>query len=206
MLSIVYQDNDLLILDKPAGMLTVPGTFSNVNLLDLAVSQYPNCRLVHRLDMDTSGLVIFALNYRAQKNMNRLFEQRKIRKYYTAVVDNIVTADFGEIHLPLLCDRENRPLQKIDWLNGKPSTTFFTTLQRQRSANTTRLLLEPYTGRSHQLRLHLWQLGHPILGDEFYFNEASQKKSTRLMLHATSLAFNHPISGFNLVVESKPEF
>ncbi len=206
MLSIVYQDNDLLILDKPHDLRTVPGISGTNNLLDLAIRQYPNCRLVHRLDMATSGLVVFALNYYAQKSMNRLFEQRKIRKLYTAIVDKIMSADTGEIHVPLLCDHDNRPRQKIDWRNGKHSSTFFTTVQRQKAENTTRVLLEPHTGRSHQLRMHMWQIGHAILGDEFYFHDNSQKKSKRLMLHATSLEFNHPCSGKFLIIESPPDF
>jgi len=203
-LDIVYQDNDLIIIDKPSGLLTVPGLSSPDNALDRLLEIYPNARVVHRLDMATSGLVIFALNHTAQRNLGKMFEHRKMAKRYTAIVHGRLNSHWGDISAPLICDWENRPRQKVDWHKGKPSITGFRILDY--GSERTRLELIPYTGRSHQLRVHMLFMGTPILGDELYGCPASFAAADRLLLHATSLHFNHPITHKALNIESLPAF
>lgn len=203
-IDVVYNDNDLVIINKPSGLLTVPGLSSPDNALDRLLQAYPSARVVHRLDMATSGLVMFALNYPAQRNLGKLFEQRKIAKRYTAVVDGHVLSCCGDISAPLICDWENRPRQKVDWHRGKPSLTGYRVLEQ--AANKTRLELIPYTGRSHQLRVHMLFMGHPIIGDELYGSEATFNAAERLLLHATSLQLNHPVTDQPLFIKCPPAF
>lgn len=203
-MDIVYQDSDLVIVNKPTGLLTVPGLSHPENAYHCLMTQFPTARVVHRLDMATSGLVIFALHHPAQKQLGKLFERRQVDKRYTAVVDGRLNSHMGEIACPLMGDWENRPKQKVDWLHGKPSLTGFRLLeQHQRSA---RLELTPYTGRSHQLRVHMLQLGHPILGDELYGSGKNVHATSRLLLHATELRFNHPVTDKPLHVSCAPNF
>ncbi len=205
-MEIVYQDCDIIVVNKPPKLLSVPGRFEPDNLYHRMSARYPNLRIVHRLDMATSGLLIFALSHTAQRNMGKQFEQRKVYKEYMAVVHGNVTQDCGEIASPMICDWENRPIQKIDWLNGKPAHTSYQVLSRCKTNNSSRLLLKPQTGRSHQLRLHMLQLCHPILGDPFYYLDGSQQKSTRLLLHASKLALRHPITNKQLIIDSNANF
>jgi tRNA pseudouridine32 synthase/23S rRNA pseudouridine746 synthase len=202
----VYQDEHILVVNKPPGLLCVPGLSDPNNLYDNVTCIAPNARVIHRLDMSTSGLVIFALHHQAQKHMGKLFEQRKIKKSYAAIVHGIVQDTRGEIHSRMLCDWPNRPKQKIDWLTGKLATTFFTVLSRNKDRNCTRLCLSPHTGRTHQLRLHMWQLGYPILGDQLYFDGDSRNLENRLLLHAQQLQFDHPVTNRALTLQSEPEF
>lgn len=203
-MDIVYQDSDLVIVNKPAGLLTVPGLSHPENAYDRLLVEFPSARVVHRLDMATSGLVIFALHYPAQRQLGKLFENRKISKRYIAVVFGRLSSQVGEIASPLMRDWDNRPRQKVDWLHGKPSLTGFRLLeQRQHCAQ---LELTPYTGRSHQLRVHMLQLGHPILGDQLYGSEQSSNAASRLLLHATELYFRHPVTDKPLRVNSPPSF
>lgn len=206
MLNIIYQDTDLLIVNKPSGLLSVPGLSSPDNLLDRALKPFPNARMVHRLDMSTSGLIIFALNYETQKALNKKFQNREIQKTYTAELYGLVTQEQGEISCPLICDWPNRPRQKIDWLSGKASHTFLTVLSRNKETFSTRVQLKPITGRSHQLRVHTLGIGHPILGDQLYSIEGSEQKAHRLLLHAHTLAFLHPTSKKEVFVNCDPEF
>lgn len=203
-LQILYLDDDLIIVNKPSGLLCVPGLSEPENLHDLVIKQHPNARVVHRLDMATSGLVIFALNHESQKQLGKMFEHKRIRKHYIAEVAGSIKARCGELHVPLICDWEKRPKQKVDWQKGKASTTYFEV--EQRTDTSTRVLLQPITGRTHQLRLHMFQLGHPILGDKFYHQNGSEKLSNRLLLHAFHLEFNHPIHGKKLHIECPPGF
>lgn len=165
MVHIVYQDPDLLVVDKPAKLLCVPGLSEPDNLFDRLVPDWPNLRVVHRLDMATSGLVVFALHYQAQRALSQLFERRQVHKQYAAVVHGRVGAQYGEIELPLSCDWPNRPRQQVDWLAGKKARTLFRV--DRRSTEHSFLQLFPITGRSHQLRVHCQALGHPIVGDTF---------------------------------------
>jgi len=191
-MEIVYNDHELVVINKPAGLLTVPGLSNPENALDTLKQTFPHALVVHRLDMATSGLVVFAKTPSAQRYMGKLFEHRNITKHYTAVVQGQVPSTCGEISSPLLCDWHNRPRQKVDWLNGKLSITFFELTKRDAVNDCTRLTLTPYTGRSHQLRVHMQQLGHPIIGDYFYGCELSKARSPRLLLHASSLQFVPP--------------
>lgn len=203
---VLYEDPHLIAVDKPAGLLCVPGLSEPDNLHDLVKKSHPQARVIHRLDMATSGLVLFALNHAAQRGMGKLFENRQISKCYDAVVDGKVDATLGEIHCPILCDWPNRPKQKVAWLDGKHGITYFETISHDPVKNCSRLRLKPYSGRTHQLRVHTWNLGHPILGDRFYHNDNSHLKSARLMLHAAQLDFVHPITETKITIAANAPF
>lgn len=200
--SILYQDNDLLLVNKPSGLLSVPGRHPDNKdcLINRVQKDYPTARIVHRLDMDTSGIMVIALNADSHRHLNRQFEQRKTEKRYEAIVHGIMEKDEGEIDLPICCDWPNRPLQKVDYEYGKAAQTHFTVLKRNKENNQTRVSLKPITGRSHQLRIHLATIGHPILGCEFYGGEAA-KRAERLLLHACELQLTHPSTG--LIISGK---
>jgi tRNA pseudouridine32 synthase/23S rRNA pseudouridine746 synthase len=196
-LALVYQDDDLLVVEKPSGLLSVPGrgTEKQDSLLTRARKRFPHAECVHRLDLETSGLMVFALGKPGQTALNRLFRQRRICKNYIAVVDGRVAAGGGEIQLPLICDWPNRPRQKVDYLRGKSSTTRYRVLEHDTRRDTTRVALQPETGRSHQLRVHMQWLGHSILGDQLYAAPEPRDRATRLLLHASALSLPHPVDG-----------
>jgi tRNA pseudouridine32 synthase/23S rRNA pseudouridine746 synthase len=209
-INVLYADEVLLVLDKPAGLLSVPGKGEDKQdcLSSRLQLHYPAARVVHRLDQATSGLLVMALGANAQRALNDAFASRQVHKRYVAVVDGLLesTAEtWAMIDLPILLDWPNRPRRIID-AQGKPSCTRWRVLQHNPTAQTTRLELEPVTGRSHQLRVHLQALQHPILGDALYGTPASQAKATRLLLHASRLELNHPVSGQALVFTSEPPF
>ncbi|MCR6651513.1 MAG: RluA family pseudouridine synthase [Cellvibrionaceae bacterium] len=196
MLDILYEDEHLVAVAKPENLLCVPGLSEPDNLFDRLRGRYPNARVVHRLDMATSGAILFALDHASQKSLGQQFERRLVDKRYSAVVSGHVAAVRGEIVMPLICDWPNRPRQKVDWLQGKPAHTLFE-VKRHLLSGQTLLELTPLTGRSHQLRVHCQQLGHPIMGDELYnLNPAGD----RLMLHAERIEIDHPISGHRLKI------
>lgn len=203
---IIYADDTLLVVNKPAGLLTVPGRGPEKQdcLINRLLVPYPNARIVHRLDQATSGLVLIPLGYEAQKHLARQFEQRLVHKCYTAVVGGVMADEAGEVDLPLICDWPNRPRQKVDYTDGKAALTRYRVLQR--SADATRVALEPVTGRSHQLRVHMQALGHPILGDNLYATPEYLAASDRLLLHATTIEFTHPQTGSSVHCESPPVF
>lgn len=203
-INIIYEDNDLVIVDKPSGLLCVPGLSDPDNLHERVLAYNRNARVVHRLDMATSGLVMFALHHEAQKRLSKMFELKTIQKRYLAVVAGIVSAKEGEIVSPLICDWESRPKQKIDWLAGKWSHTQYKVIER--SSESSRLWLTPYTGRTHQLRVHMEQIGHPILGDQLYCHPGLNDNSDRLLLHAQRLRFTQPLSQESISVVSEPGF
>ncbi len=205
---LIYQDADLLVLDKPAGVLSVPGRGPDKQdcMSARVQARWPGALTVHRLDMATSGLLIMARHPHSQKQLSQAFEARQIHKHYVAVVHGELQADAtgqGLIDLPLAVDWPRRPLQKVDPLLGKPSQTRWQILQR--ADRTTRLLLQPLTGRTHQLRVHLQAIGHPIVGDALYGSDAGAQ-APRLLLHASALMLTHPISGLSLHFESTPPF
>lgn len=191
-LDILHQDNALVVFNKPSGLLTVPGKAAEHkdSLEYRARLVWPGIRVVHRLDMATSGIVVMALTADAQRSLNRQFQLRKTEKHYIARVSGRVLADYGTVDLPLICDWPNRPKQHVCYLHGKPSLTHYQVLSR--SDNESRLKLMPVTGRSHQLRVHLQWLGHPILGDKFYADSKTVAAAARLQLHAEQLCFLHP--------------
>lgn len=207
-LRIVFADDALIVLDKPSGLLSVPGRGpAHADCLSSRVqAQFADARIVHRLDMATSGLIAMARGAAMERALSIAFQQRQVEKRYVAVVAGLLGTDAGEIDLPLITDWPNRPRQKVDATLGKPSLTRFRVISRDASAGTSRVELTPLTGRSHQLRVHLMAIGHPILGDDLYAPEADRAASPRLLLHAAMLALPHPISGQTLQLESPPEF
>ena len=204
---IIHADSALVVIDKPAGLLSVPGR--GADKADCAVSrvqaQFADALTVHRLDMATSGLLLFARGAEMQRVLSVMFETRDVVKHYEAVVEGIVEQDDGEIDLPLFADWPQRPRQKVDPVHGKPSLTRYRVLHRDPATRTTRLSLQPLTGRTHQLRVHLMAIGHPIAGDTLYSTpEASS--SARLMLHATRLELRHPATARPLGLTSAVPF
>jgi len=203
---LVYLDDALLVVNKPAGLPSVPGRAEG--LQDCMASRVQaiaaDALVVHRLDMATSGLLVFARGKVAQRQLSLAFAQREVGKLYVAVVAGQVAQDSGEIDLPLITDWPNRPRQKVDFETGKPSVTRYRVLSR--SAHDTRVALEPLTGRSHQLRVHLLALGHPIVGDALYAPPEVLARATRLLLHAQSLSLAHPLSGATLQFDSLAPF
>lgn len=192
---IVFRDDTLLVVNKPSGLLSVPGKApEHRDCLETRVkAAYPAALLVHRLDMDTSGLMLFAMTRDAQRNFGRQFEKRVVEKEYIARVEGVLEQDAGEIDLPLIVDWPNRPLQKVDHETGKPAQTKWQVLAWEKA--TTVVRLQPRTGRSHQLRVHMLALGHPILGDRFYGTRRGKAASPRLHLHAERLSVIHPATG-----------
>lgn len=205
---VLHADTQLLVLDKPAGLLSVPGRGpQNQDCLSARVQQaWPDALVVHRLDMSTSGLIVMARGLAAQRTMSMAFERRLVHKRYVAVADGLIAEDGGEIALPLICDWPNRPRQMVDHARGKPALTRWRVLARDTAAGCTRVELEPVTGRSHQLRVHLQALGHPILGDEFYAHPAAHARSPRLLLHASRITLPHPATGDAVSFESPVPF
>jgi tRNA pseudouridine32 synthase/23S rRNA pseudouridine746 synthase len=205
---IVYEDDYLLAVNKPAGLLSVPGRGpGKSDCLSARVQlNYPEARIVHRLDMETSGLMLFARSPETQRQLGKLFEARKIRKTYIAVVHGKTRTKSGTIDLPLIADWPNRPLQKVDFKHGKPSQTKFALLEYEAESDRTRLQLEPVSGRSHQLRVHLHSIGHPILGDRLYQSPVFESQSERLMLHASRLEFQHPQTSAFLAISCPAPF
>lgn len=214
-LTVVYADDALLVLDKPAGLLSVPGRGpDNADCLSARTqSAYPDARVVHRLDMATSGLLVMARGEHAQRELSRQFAQREVSKRYSAVVSgqpDDSSADpegWCDIRLPLIVDWPNRPRSKVDHTHGKPSHTRWRHHPTPSGlANATRMLLMPVTGRSHQLRVHLMSIGHPILGDELYASPEQIRLAPRLLLHATQLVLMHPVTKEPMTFESAVPF
>ncbi|MDH5518424.1 MAG: pseudouridine synthase [Gammaproteobacteria bacterium] len=193
---ILYQDDDFLVLNKPANLLSVPGRGPDKQdcLSARVQQQFPSALIVHRLDYDTSGIILMALNKPAQSQISRLFQQRQIDKTYIAIVSQHPIEESGSVDLPMRCDYERRPLQIIDHEQGKQALTHWQVLQRYDN-NTSRIQLKPHTGRSHQLRLHMFSIAHPILGDNLYGTDETLAMSPRLLLHASELCFKHPLKG-----------
>ena len=206
-ITVHYQDEHILIVDKPANLLTVPGRGPDKQdcLIHRLLADWPSARIIHRLDMATSGLVVIALSHAAQASISDLFAQRNVQKTYIAVVSGKIDME-GEVDLPLICDWDNRPKQMVDLSNGKSAQTQFSRMSYNPHNNTSTVELHPITGRSHQLRVHMLALGHPIIGDYFYAPEDIRKQSTRLLLHAHQLEFIHPLTQHALNITSPVPF
>lgn len=202
---LIYHDGSLLVANKPAGLLAVPGRGADKqDCLVVRLQQYfPDALVVHRLDMATSGLMVFARGAEMQRRLSRMFHDRDVQKRYVAVVAGKLENAAGEIDLPIAADWPNRPLQKIDVVAGKPSLTRYRLLAYDAQNGSSRVELEPFTGRSHQLRVHMAVIGHPILGDALYGNAAS---APRLLLHASALGFPHPLGDTPLSFVCEPPF
>lgn len=217
-LAVLYEDPVLLVLDKPSGLLSVPGRGEEKQdcLAARAQAAFPDALIVHRLDMDTSGLIVMARGAQAQRDLSMAFAARRVRKRYEAVVEGAprrpgkLIDGWAMIDLPLALDWPNRPRHIVDPVHGKPSRTHWRALPARPgdawAIPATRLELEPYTGRSHQLRVHLQALGHPILGDTLYATSAGCAAAPRLLLHACELGFAHPVHGEPLTFTSPAPF
>jgi len=192
---LIFIDDSLLVVNKPAGVLSVPGRGEDLQdcMATRVQALVADALVVHRLDMATSGLLVFARGKAAQRRLSHAFAQREVDKRYVAVVAGHMAQDAGEIDLPLFTDWPNRPRQKVDFESGKPSVTRYRVVSR--SGRDTRVELEPLTGRSHQLRVHMLALGHPILGDALYAPPEVLACAGRLLLHAQGLRFGHPVGG-----------
>jgi tRNA pseudouridine32 synthase/23S rRNA pseudouridine746 synthase len=201
---LLYGDDAVLVVCKPAGLLAVPGrgAAGADNLLARLQALHADAMVVHRLDMATSGLMVCARGAAAQRTLSMAFEARRVAKRYEAIVEGCVAGEEGQIDAPLAADWPRRPRQQVDVERGKPSQTHWRVLQRE--ADTTRLMLTPITGRTHQLRVHLQHIGHPIRGDALY--APAPLASSRLLLHATQLRFDHPTSGLPMLFDSLAPF
>lgn len=205
---IVFADATLVVANKPAGLLAVPGRGADKQdcLAARVQALYADALIVHRLDMATSGLLVLARSAEAHRTLSIAFAQRRVHKRYTAVVAGLMDEAEGRIEMPLICDWPNRPRQKVDHTLGKPSLTLYRVLQRAPERGITRIELEPVTGRSHQLRVHLAEIGHAIVGDALYASPEVQAMAPRLLLHASLLELPHPASGVTMGFESPAPF
>lgn len=205
-LAVLHADDFLLVIDKPSGLLSVPGR--GPDKVDCASARvqaaFPDALTVHRLDMATSGLLLFARSKEVQRALSGQFARGEVEKRYIADVWGVPEPASGEIDLPLITDWPRRPLQKVDWEIGKPSVTRYETSSVY--GHSARLVLTPLTGRSHQLRVHFAEIGHPILGDEFYAHPEALSARARLALHASALSFVHPGTGAKVRLESPCPF
>lgn len=204
-LRLLYSDEQILVVNKPTRLLTVPGRHAANydSVITRLHASYPEISAVHRLDFDTSGLLVVPLQKSALSHISKQFQSRTVSKHYIAVVGGLVDSDEGEIDLPI--GRADGPLYKIDAINGKPSLTRYRVIDRDFTSQQTRVWLEPITGRSHQLRLHLQAIGHPILGCDFY-GGPYKDAAPRLLLHARDITFIHPLSQEFVTFVSEPDF
>ena len=204
--TVLHDDDACIVVDKPRGLLSVPGRGAHLQdcMATRVQALFADALVVHRLDMATSGLMLFARGIDAQRRLSRAFAQREVHKRYVAVVHGALDAEQGEIDLPLIADWPNRPRQKVDHAHGKPSLTRWRVIDAD--TDRTRVELEPVTGRAHQLRVHLLAIGHPILGDALYAPPEVLARADRLLLHAAQLRFAHPVSGETVAIESAVPF
>lgn len=205
---ILYEDEALLVVEKPDLLLSVPGRApENKDCLITRLQQsYPTASIVHRLDLDTSGLMVVPLQKDAHSHISRQFQERQIKKEYIAVVYGNLKFNQGEIDFPLTSDWPNRPKQLVDYGRGKAALTHYEVIERFPKTPASRVRLIPTTGRTHQLRLHLKAIHHPILGCDMYAHEKALKMADRLMLHARTLTFTHPHSGQLMTHTCEPDF
>ena len=209
-LKVIYRDDYLIAVDKPCGLLSVPGRGDDKQDCVLArlQQQLPEIRLVHRLDCDTSGIMLLAIGPEMQRRLSRLFHDREVEKGYVALVDGVVRQNAGIIDIPMRGDPDNRPRQLVDYVNGKQARTRWRLLRYENSRaakQSSCLQLRPVTGRTHQLRVHCQAMGHPIVGDRLY-NSTNSGGEQRMMLHAERLEFNHPVESKPIRLVSKCEF
>ncbi len=194
--TVLYADRSLLAVSKPPRLLSVPGRGEDKQdcLIHRVQQEFPDALIVHRIDYDTSGVLVLARGADMHRRLSRLFQDRKVEKRYIALVEGRPAPANGRIDLPLCVDWPNRPRHIVDPVNGKAALTYYQTLAYDAQGNATRLVLTPETGRTHQLRVHMQAIGHPILGDPLYAGPAALAKASRLLLHAEFLAFTHPVT------------
>jgi tRNA pseudouridine32 synthase/23S rRNA pseudouridine746 synthase len=205
---VVFADDAILVLEKPSGLLSVPGRGAKKqdSLATRVMAEFPDALVVHRLDMSTSGLMLMARGKAMQRALNRLFAERQVEKGYEALVEGRLDVASGIVDWPLICDWPRRPRQIVSFAYGKPARTEYHRLAYDAVHDQTHVRLIPHTGRAHQLRVHMQAIGHPILGDEFYASPAGYAAAPRLLLHAASLGFLHPVRGTRLVLTSPVPF
>ena len=205
--TIVHVDECMIVLDKPPGLLSVPGRGpAHADSLATRVqAEFSDARIVHRLDMATSGVIVVALNKAAERELKRQFREREPKKQYVARVWGHPSPAEGLVDLPLICDWPNRPKQKVCYETGKPAQTEYEVVENA-ADNTARVVLKPITGRSHQLRVHTLALGHPILGDRFYASPEARAMAPRLLLHAEMLTITHPAYGNSMTFKAPADF
>lgn len=206
-LDTLYEDQDIMVVNKASTILSVPGKKSEHkdSILSRVKSIYEDAFAVHRLDYGTSGVMVVGLNKPAISNLGKQFESREVKKVYVAWVDGKLEG-VGAVNLPLILDLDNRPYQKVDFEVGKKALTFYEALFYDADKNRTFVRLYPKTGRSHQLRVHMASLGHSILGDHLYANDAVYECVPHLYLHAALLSFKHPTTNETLQFNAKAPF
>ena len=206
-LHILYQDEHIMVVNKPSGLLSVPGRApeNKDSLMTRIQADHPAAESVHRLDMATSGVIVVALNKAAERELKRQFREREPKKQYIARIWGHPEKAEGLVDLPLICDWPNRPKQKVCFETGKAAQTEYEVLEYAPD-NTARILLKPITGRSHQLRVHMQALGHPILGDRFYATPEALAMAPRLQLHAERLTITHPAFGTSMTFKTPADF
>ena len=204
-IDVLHEDMQLLVVQKPAGLLSVPGKGPDLAdcLLSRLQAAFPTVLLVHRLDRDTSGVMVFALTPHAQRHLGLQFEKRSVKKIYMARVAGRLVPKTGTVALPLCVDWPNRPLQKVDHETGRPAVTDWRVMKADETES--RVMLMPQTGRSHQLRVHMLALGHPILGDPLYMPDRAAEYP-RMMLHAQELRLRHPEGGAGMKFRAPAPF
>ncbi|SDE59031.1 RluA family pseudouridine synthase [Limimaricola pyoseonensis] len=204
-LSVIHADHEIVVVDKPSGLLSVPGKGEHLSdcLMARVQEAFPTALLVHRLDRDTSGVMVFALSPHAQRHLGLQFEKRQTKKTYVARVWGRLEPARGTVDLPLIVDWPNRPRQMVDHENGRAAVTDWRVVRASDAESRVRLM--PKTGRSHQLRVHMLALGHPILGDPFYA-EGAARDFPRLMLHSETLQLRHPDGGKGMRFTAKAPF
>lgn len=202
----IFEDKEFIVVDKPANMLSVPGRTPEKQdcLINRVQKRFPEARIVHRLDFCTSGILIIALNRESHRELSRQFQDRETEKSYIAEVYGKPDTDSGEINLPLRGDWERRPLQIVDHIQGKPAQTFWEIIEE--NDKSCRIELTPITGRSHQLRVHMQAINHPILGDDLYAHEPAFSMTERLHLHARELSITHPVKKRRIKFTSEVPF
>ncbi|MFK8066816.1 MAG: RluA family pseudouridine synthase [Gammaproteobacteria bacterium] len=196
-IEILFQDQHILLINKPSGLLSLSGKnpLNKDSVHYRLVQQFPTATMVHRLDFGTSGIMVIALSKSVNANLTKQFQDRMVVKTYIGLLDGHLISDQGSIDLPVAKDKLNFPLQKICYVNGKQATSQYEVLERFQNPSSSRVLFTPKTGRTHQLRIHSREIGHPILGCDLYGTERTKDLSSRLLLHAVTLEFDHPISG-----------
>ncbi|WP_286715140.1 pseudouridine synthase [Acinetobacter sp. UBA2581] len=206
-LHILYEDDDLVVIEKPAGLLSVPGRLPEHH--DSAylrvLERYPNAKITHRLDMATSGILMFAKNREAEVAVSKMFQARTVSKHYIALVQGEIQTE-GSVDVPLITDWENRPRQMVHFELGKAAKTLYQRLEYLPEQDISRVLLTPITGRSHQLRVHMLHIGHPIMGDKIYHPEPTRSPLNRMALHASELTFTQPLSGHKVEILAPAPF
>ena len=203
----IYEDDDLIVIDKPAGLLSVPGRLPEHHDSAYAriLRDHPEAKVTHRLDMATSGLLMFAKHRTAEVAISKMFQARTVEKHYIALVQGQLKGE-GSVEVPLITDWENRPQQIVHFELGKSAKTLYQVLDYNVEQDISRVLLTPITGRSHQLRVHMQYIGHPITGDKLYHPEPTRSPLQRLALHAWDLVFQHPLQGNLLKLQSPLPF